>query len=252
MASETLFIFFSKFSRVCTQSMSQFQYISPHLQTVMIDIDNPQTRKSIQNLKVVKKVPCALLVNNQFNSADFYEGVDFFNLINRTIEMIQAKQTKEITQAAETPISEIFSTESKPAAPPARQPSPGKKVKKTVTIVEPIEDFEQESNVKFQPDVATSMMARMMPAGIKKGEGHENMKSSLPSAAKEPSFSDIGGIGVPVTGEYDDSEYEDKPKGMSPEEILGSGNGGSSARTEKSRSIRSSAEELMREREGMG
>jgi hypothetical protein len=52
--------------------------------------------------------------------------------------MIQAKQTKEITQAAETPISEIFSTESKPAAPPARQPSPGKKVKKTVTIVEPI------------------------------------------------------------------------------------------------------------------
>jgi hypothetical protein len=96
------------------------------------------------------------------------------------------------------------------------------------------------------------MMARMMPAGIKKGEGHENMKSSLPSAAKEPSFSDIGGIGVPVTGEYDDSEYEDKPKGMSPEEILGSGNGGSSARTEKSRSIRSSAEELMREREGMG
>lgn len=241
-ANETLFIFFSKFSRICNQSMSQFQYISPHIQTVLIDIDNPQTRKGIQKLKVVKRVPCALLVNKQFGSADFYEGVDFFNLLNRTIEMIQAKQAKTISQPAETPVASLpVQQVSEPASGAPTKP------KKSVTIVEPIER-EEESRVDFQPDVASSIMSRAMPSGIKKGEGHENMRSSLSSVSSSPESK----FGMGTSIEEDDSEYDDKPKGMTTEEILGSGNGASSARTEKSKSLRTSAEEMMRQRDEMG
>jgi hypothetical protein len=235
---ETLFIFYSDFSRVCSQVMPQVQYVSPHIQTVLINIDNPATREFVLKQNKIQKVPSALLVNNQFKTADFYEGIDFFNLLTRTIEMIQAQQVKSL-QA--TPVESIVI-----------EPSEHKiKKKKQVRMQEPVEEDTEDmlaaagmkqDETRFTTDMSSTMMSRATPSRIKKGEGHEGMKQS--SLSFQGDTAPVSADPRATVLDDDDNEYDSQPQGMTPEEI-GAGGSENKARTEKSKSIRAAAEAMM-------
>ncbi len=233
--------------------MPQIQYINPHIQTVLVDIDNPQTRSNISKYNI-KRVPCGVLVNHTFNTADFYDGVDFFSLLNRTIEMIQSKQARDLAeqqqqlqQQAQLQLQNQQETSEEPDV--VIKPKKGKKKRMPVQVPE------EAPEPTFATDMASNMMSRAAPPGIKKGEGHEGMGRSSLSTNKAAAGEQVdhpaleGEFGA-VEIDEEDADYDAEiPTGMSMSDIMGSnGGGGADARTMKAKNIRSAAEEMMRAR----
>ena len=91
--SEVFIVLTSKHSQSCKAIQQQINYISPHFNTRVIDIDNIGIRKAILNATKYKieTVPAIILLYPENGKIEKHEGQDVINLLNKGVSMVQAK-----------------------------------------------------------------------------------------------------------------------------------------------------------------
>jgi len=109
MSEETILIFFSKYSAVCTNMFQQLQYIQQNMPSViMYDIDDPKTRQMLVTFNVFKTVPAIILVNQRTGAVSVYEEANAKELIEKAIQVINTNKTKQLERKnTGTPIDSI-------------------------------------------------------------------------------------------------------------------------------------------------
>ena len=239
MSNQEIFIvLISKFSQSCNKIFSTLQFLRPHLDLRVVDIDNPKTREIVLKSGLVKSVPCIVLVTPQTNKMSFYEGNEAVQLLNRAVGI--AQQKVQIEEAKKKPVSDITQILKSKPAPQADM------------------DEEPEEN-------KATIRGRTNPPRIKQGDGHEGMAvsslSQMPRNAPEQMQArrqDVApheALGTPLDMEddiYDANLLEDdKPQGLTKEEILGPQGGGSREEEARRSDTRSKAEAMMKARDSM-
>ncbi len=91
--NEIFIVFVSKYSQASQNISQALQFIAPHFNLKVVDIDNPITRKMVLNSSVHKfeTVPSAMLYYPKDNTFDIYEGEKFVNLLNQGAQMVNQK-----------------------------------------------------------------------------------------------------------------------------------------------------------------
>jgi len=209
MASEISIIFISKYSNFCKQISQQLEFIAPHFNIKVIDIDNPQTRAIMKNASKnkISSVPSAIVINTTSGATDLYEGQKFIDLLKQGVGMVQQKlemikkqeeqqqqqqlqqqqRARRIVQPIEEVSRENFDDgrhsslddlmenddEEKPQLPARR-----KKIGKSVIM----------PDKSFSPVDPDSMIGEVKDLPIR-GQGHEQMSaSSLPDIDRHASY----------------------------------------------------------------
>lgn len=97
---EIFIVFTSKYSNSCKQIEQQLQFISPHFNTKIIDIDNPVIRKSIYNstINTIRIVPSIMLFMPQKNTIKVYEGEKTIDILKQAVQMVTDKLQQQQLQ----------------------------------------------------------------------------------------------------------------------------------------------------------
>jgi hypothetical protein len=117
-APNEIFMFFlSDYSNSCKQIHDKLQFIAPHFNTKIVNIDNPETRSILENSTTYKiqSVPAVLLIHPKVNQIQLLEGMDVINLLNKGVEMVQQKlalqqqqqQQESASPRGKTPLSQV-------------------------------------------------------------------------------------------------------------------------------------------------
>ena len=90
--SEVFIVLTSKHSPSCKAIEQQINYISPHFNTKVVNIDNIGVRKAIVNATKynIETVPAIILLYPQNGKIEKHEGQDVINLLNKGVSMVQA------------------------------------------------------------------------------------------------------------------------------------------------------------------
>lgn len=91
---DEIFIFFtSKFSNSCKQLQDKINFITPHFNTYLVDIDNPQIRYSIVNAtkNKIQSVPAIMLLYPNTGIVQTKEGPEVVRMIDQAVGMVQQK-----------------------------------------------------------------------------------------------------------------------------------------------------------------
>ena len=91
--SEVFIVFISKHSQACRAIKQQLDYISPHFNTRVVDIDNIHIRRSILNATKYKieSVPSIVLLYPGNGKIEKHEGQQVIDLLNKGVAMVQSK-----------------------------------------------------------------------------------------------------------------------------------------------------------------
>jgi hypothetical protein len=91
--SEVFIVFVSKYSNSCKAIKQQLDYIAPHFNTKVVDIDNVNIRKSIYNATKYKieSVPSIVLLYPDSGKIQLHEGQQVIDLLNKGVKMVQQK-----------------------------------------------------------------------------------------------------------------------------------------------------------------
>jgi len=250
--------------------------ISPHINMTAVDIDNIQLRQYIVNKRVFNSVPCIMLSYPEEGRLEIYEGNDVLEFINKILRMMnkpsiqaflhlptpkanvpsmrvetqQNTQQQSINKTMLTDISLDETTQSINNTKPNN--------KKSSVAVKISDPFEEEKEIEKMTNTESSENFRNMYTdrmssnlNIKKGEGHEGMQSSLSTIAQDNNQS------IDIINPIDDDDTDNslliQPTNVSVSDLVGSnGSGMHSKELEaKSEKIKSTAQELLREREIM-
>ena len=202
--NEIFMFFVSNYSEACRQISDKINFIAPHFNTKIINIDNPETRNILLNSTTYKinSVPAVLLIHPKQNEIQLFEGIEVVNLLNKGIEMVQqlisqqqlaAQQQENETGArkGKTPLNKILSDNDEETS--SRRP-PGARVSMDDILEEEETDDEEEEKPpsrrkigkttifpdrQFSPADDDDMIStqKYLPP---KGEGHDGMaRSSL-------------------------------------------------------------------------
>ena len=91
---DEIFIFFtSKFSNSCKQLQDKINFITPHFNTYLVDIDNPQIRYSLVNAtkNKIQSVPAIMLLYPSTGIVQTKEGPEVVKMIDQAVGMVQQK-----------------------------------------------------------------------------------------------------------------------------------------------------------------
>jgi hypothetical protein len=200
-----IFVFFtSKYSNACRQVIDKINFIAPHFNTKVIDIDNPDTRFIVKNATQYKfeTVPAALLIYPAQNNIKKLEGAELLDLLNKGIEMVnqkidaiqqQQEEQRRLEQASRKRVVEIDGDE--------EDDEPVYQNKTDIRQALNLDDEEDEEDEpprrrkigktaifpdkRFAPTDEDGMISNMKPLPRTKGEGHGSMaRSSLVEAPR--------------------------------------------------------------------
>ncbi len=198
-----IFVFFtSKYSNACKQIVEKLNYIAPHFNTRIVDIDNPDTRFIVQNATEYKieTVPAALIIYPRQNSINKLEGMQLVQLLDKGIEMVNQKlmaiQEEERRQKANRRKAVEIDGE--------EDDEPVYENKTTIRDALNIPEDEDEEEAprrkkigkthifpdkRFSPTDDDDMISNSKPLPSIKGEGHDSMaRSSLVEAPRNDDF----------------------------------------------------------------
>ena len=235
MSGDTFLYIYSKYSSSCNEILPIVHQIAPSTGLIAIDADNMKMRNYLLSLKIFHSVPCIILSYPSENRMEIYEGNDVIMFLNKILAMlgkpsveVQLNKVSQlpnlpkanipsmrVTSSASTvtstkPKSEngktMLSFDSKPVSNVSNVPKG--KTPIAVRIDDPFEEHrELEKLANTDPsDMKNIYQDRMMNSklDIKKGEGHENMKSSI-SSMEDNSKTELSG-GTNFTP-LDDNDY---------------------------------------------
>ena len=200
-----IFVFFtSKYSNACKQIVEKLNYIAPHFNTRIVDIDNPDTRFIVQNATEYKieTVPAALIIYPKQNSINKLEGMQLVQLLDKGIEMVNQKlmaiqeEEQRRQKANRRKAVEIDGDD---------DDEPVYENKTTIRDALNIPDDEDEEeeaprrrkigkthifpDKRFSPTDDDDMISNSKPLPSIKGEGHDSMaRSSLVEAPRNDDF----------------------------------------------------------------
>jgi len=221
MSGDTFLYIYSKYSPSCNEILPIVHQIAPTTGLIAIDADNIKMRNYLLSLKVFHSVPCIILSYPKENRMEIYEGYDVILFLNKILSMLGKPsvevQLNKVLQSTRVPSANIPSMRVSSSVSPVTKNKPKGEVGKTmlsfdsnplekdnhslqssvpkgktqiaVRIDDPFEEHrELEKLANTDPsDMKNVYQDRMMNTNlnIKKGEGHENMKSSITSIGEE-------------------------------------------------------------------
>ncbi len=274
--SEVFIVLTSKHSPSCKAIEQQINYISPHFNTKVVNIDNIGIRKAIVNATQYKieSVPAIILLYPQTGKIEKHEGQDVINLLNKGVSMVQAKlqameeqkkskarefDDQNVSDSGHSEIEDILGdSEEQDDDEEAPQVQRKRKIGKTTLF----------PDKRFSPTDEDGAIGGMKY--LPRKEEHSGMaRSSIPDAEKRDDLTDRNRNYVQAsTGKKvnvkngkkavvieDLSEIPDKPQGMSMDDILDSSRTGATARSKetdiKSKGMRERQEALIAERNAL-
>ena len=91
--NEIFLVLISKYSNSCKLIMDRLQFIEPHFNTRIVDIDNLEDRKMVMNAtkNQIQVVPTVFLIYPQTGKMDKYEGPAVVELLDKGVQMVQQK-----------------------------------------------------------------------------------------------------------------------------------------------------------------
>ena len=272
--SEVFIVLTSKHSQSCKAIQQQINYISPHFNTRVIDIDNIGIRKAILNATKYKieTVPAIILLYPENGKIEKHEGQDVINLLNKGVSMVQAK-LQAIEQQKKSKAREFDDSNTSDNGHSEIEDILG-----TGDDDEEVED-EEEPQVQRKRKIGKTTLfpdKRFSPTdddgvigGLKslpRKEEHTGMaRSSLPDSENRDELTDRNRNYVSPSAKKinvkngkkaviieDLTEIPEKPEGMSMDDILDSSRTGATARSKehdiKSKSMRERQDALIAER----
>lgn len=177
MQDQILYIFVSKYSSACSGLIKLLPLITKYVQCEIIDIDNPKFREMV--VDTIENVPSIIVLYPLLkdNNIELYEGSDAFSLIQKIASLIQEKLENDNNIAQQQIAQQHFTQQQL-----VEQLSQLNNSQQNI-----IPPPEQDNIIDIQSHDLGSMSSRsVVPPHIKKGEGHENMKSSLGSIKDDP------------------------------------------------------------------
>jgi hypothetical protein len=236
---EVFIVIVSKHSPSCSKIFETIKFIAPHLNTKILEIDNPEVRNIVLTSGKIKTVPTIALMYPQDNKVDFYEGTSALQLLQQKVEEVQQKiQRIAASSPKATDIAQVLAMPQQtqyPVQMPAT-PAPMQELyPPQAQIAVPPQGHYPDPN-----DMRASPLDRN-PATV-----------TSPEESREMGPAEVMGGTL-----IDDSAYEvdmenTVPQGMSREEIMG----GDQAlinreKDKKSKANQGRMEAMMREREEM-
>jgi hypothetical protein len=274
--SEVFIILTSKHSPSCKAIQQQINYISPHFNTKVVNIDNIGIRKSIVNATQynIETVPAIILLYPQNGKIEKHEGQGVVDLLNKGVSMVQAKlqameqqkkskarefDDQNMSDGGHSEIEDILGdSEEQEDDDEDEAPQVQRKRKIGKTTLFP--------DKRFSPTDEDGSIGGMK--SLPRREEHTGMaRSSIPDAENRDELTDRNrnytsqqstGKKVNVKNGKkaviieDLSEIPDKPQGMSMDDILDSSRTGAATRSKetdiKSQSMRQKQDAIMAER----
>lgn len=266
--SEIFIVLTSKHSESCKSIVPQLNYIAPHFNTKVVNIDNIGIRKAIVNATKynIETVPAIILLYPQTGKIEKHEGQAVVNLLNKGVAMVQAKlqaeeqrkssRAREIedestTSDGHTEIEDILDEDDEEVDDDEEQPQVQRKRKIGKTTLFP--------DKRFSPTDENGSIGSPLP----RKEDHTDMASSSLNEEREE-LTDRNRNYVPSARKInvkngkkavmieDLSEIPEKPEGMRMEDILDNTRSGAASRSKeteiKSKGMREKQESLMAER----
>jgi hypothetical protein len=213
MSGDTFLYIYSKYSSSCNEILPIVHQIAPSTGLIAIDADNIKMRNYLLSLKIFNSVPCIILSYPNENRMEIYEGNDVIMFLNKILSMLGKPsvevQLNKVSQLPNLPKANIPSMRVTSSASTVTSTKPKSENGKTmlsfdskpvsnvpkgktpiaVRIDDPFEEHrELEKLANTDPsDMKNVYQDRMMNSNlnIKKGEGHENMKSSITSIGED-------------------------------------------------------------------
>lgn len=236
--TEIFVVVISKFSPSCNKILGTLQFLRPHVDLRVLDVDNPKTREIVLSSKLVKTVPCIILMVPSLNKVTFYENEEAVQLLNRAVQIVQQKQAL-LAQKQETQQKAVSNI-------------------KTVLQIKPTSK-EDEFFDNGQEETKATINGRVSLPPIPRGAGHEGMGASSLSTVPRNAPEQIAArrddkngavLGTPLDEE--DLGYNmDSNEGMSMADILGPQGGGNRESEQRSKDIKNIAAEMAKQRDTM-
>jgi len=274
--SEVFIVLTSKHSPSCKAIEKQINYISPHFNTKVVNIDNIGVRKAIVNATKynIETVPAIILLYPQNGKIEKHEGQDVINLLNKGVSMVQAKlqaieeqkkskarefDDQNVSDGGHSEIEDILGNSEEQddddeEAPPQVQRK--RKIGKTTLFPDkrfsPTDEDGAIGGMKYLPrkDEHTGMARSSIPDA----ENRDNLTDRNRNYVSNPKKVNVKNGKKAVIIE-DLSEIPDKPEGMSMDDILDSSRTGAAARSKetdiKSKGMRERQEALIAERNAL-
>ncbi len=273
--SEVFIVLTSKHSPSCKAIEQQINYISPHFNTKVVNIDNIGIRTALVNATQYKieTVPAIILLYPQTGKIEKHEGQGVIDLLNKGVSMVQAKlqameeqkkskarefDDQNISDSGHSEIEDILgdSEEQEDDDEEAPQVQRKRKIGKTTLFPDkrfsPTDDDGAIGGMKYLPrrEEHTDMARSSIPDAEKRDEltdRNRNYVSAQPIGKKVNVKNGKKAVVI-----EDLSEIPDKPQGMSMDDILDSSRTGATARSKetdiKSKGMRERQEALLAER----
>jgi hypothetical protein len=241
---QILYIFVSKYSSACSGLIKLLPLITKYVQCELIDIDNPKLREMV--VDTIENVPSIIVLYPLLkdNNIELYEGSDAFSLIQKIASLIQEKLENDNNIAQQQIVQQHLTQQQL-----VEQLSQLNNSQQN--IIHPPQQDNIIDDISLPHDLGSISSRSVVPPHIKKGEGHENMKSSL-SSIKDDDSSSLNNI-------IDDSFLDNNMSGIitptndfNMNDIIGSSDGGGMINKEatlKSNKITNSVKEMMRQRD---
>ena len=276
---EVFIVIVSKHSPSCSKIFETVKFIAPHLNTKILEIDNPEVRDLVLQSGKIKTVPTIALMYPQENKVDFYEGPSALQLLQQKVEEVQQKiQRIAASSQKSTDISQVLGMPSPPQMPVQGQMPMAMPPQPQMPMNMPPQQQYPPMSPQHQYPVQGQMPMNMPPQGQYPPQGQMPMTmppeqfadptdmraSPLDRNPATVSFheeagqpgpggpSDIMGGALIAASAYEVDMGNGVPQGMSREEIMG----GDQAiinreKDKKSKANQGRMEAMMREREEM-
>ncbi len=237
-SKDTFLYIYSKYSKDCNTLLPIIHQIAPSTELIAIDADKPKIRNYLLSLNIFKKVPCIILSYPSENRLEIIEGYDVIELINKILKMLGKPSVEEQLSFKNKPSTiEVPSMRKTTHLPSVienkktQKSTTGKTMldfssledevpqklnksssaPKAVRIDDPFEhekELQQLANMDPNENHKNSYIDRVTNPNmnIKKGEGHEGMKSSLNSNT-EVSSPEENQISTNITSLDDDYSF---------------------------------------------
>ena len=200
MSDDTIVYIYSKYSKSCDAIRSYIEKIYKVTKLVLIDADDVNVRNYLLKLKLFHTVPCMILSYPVENRMEIYEGLDVISLCNKMLSMYGFDLISFPSENVSMRLPKMEGGKTMLNFDEKKQIAV-----KIEDIFENDEDYEEdEEEVMYTNNYQDRLTNPNL--NIKKGNGHETMRSSLTSiqSDNEPESVDESLLITPTEMNYND------------------------------------------------
>ena len=180
MSEDTIVYIYSKHSKSCDDIRSYIEKIYKVTKLVLIDADDVNVRNYLLKLKLFHTVPCMILSYPVENRMEIYEGLDVISLCNKMLSMYGFDLISFPSENLSMRLSKTDGGKSEGGKTMLNFDEKKQIAVKIEDIFENDEDYEEdEEEVMYTNNYQDRLTNPNL--NIKKGNGHETMRSSLSS-----------------------------------------------------------------------